>query len=149
MRISRGTKRGHRRRGLSLVEIVISLALTAVSVAAIIDGYVLCSRQAETSALTFAAQAQALERLEQTRAAKWDPGAADPVDEVVQTNFIPTEVVLDVPNRNIRRMATNFTIIRQISVNPPLKGIRIETVWAWSNGKLYTNSVTTYRGPDQ
>jgi len=134
-------------RGLSLVEIVISLALTSLSVAAIIDGYVVCARQAESSALHLAAQAQALERLEQIRAAKWDPNV-DFGDEIWGTNFLPVEKVLDIPSRNAKRMATNITTIRVISTTPPLKAIKIETIWGW-NGKLYTNTIATYRGPDQ
>ena len=135
-------------RGLSLVEIVISLALTSLSVAAIIDGYVLCVRQAETSALHLAAQAQALERLEQTRAAKWDPNATPVVDQVTSTNFLPVVLPLDVPSPTVQRCATNITSVRLISANPPLKAIRVETIWGW-NQKLFTNVVTTYRGPDQ
>jgi Tfp pilus assembly protein PilV len=131
-------------RGLSLCEIVISLALTSVSVAAIIDGYVLCAKQAETSALHFAAQAQALERLEQTRAAKWDPSSGR--DEV--KDFLPTVNLLDVPSPTVQRFATNITTMTVISTAPPLKAIKVQTIWGW-NGKLYTNAVSTYRGPDQ
>jgi hypothetical protein len=137
-------------RGLSLCEIVISLALTSLSIAAIIDGYVVCAKQAETSALHLAAQAQALERLEQIRAAKWDPNADPPGsgDEIWATNFPPVTNVLDIPSRNVQRIATNITTVRVISTTPPLKAIKIETIWAW-NGRLYTNSIATYRGPDQ
>ena len=136
-------------RGLSLCEIVISLALTSLSVAAIVDGYVVCARQAETSALQIAAQAQALERLEQIRAAKWDPNADPPVDQIWTSNFPPVIKVLDVPSRNVQRLATNLTTVRVISTTPPLKAIKIETIWGWSNGRLYTNTIATYRGPDQ
>ena len=135
-------------RGLSLVEIVISLALTSLSVAAIVDGYVLCAKQAEGSALHLAAQAQALERLEQTRAAKWDPNASPVVDDVTSGNFLPIILPLDVPSPRVQRFATNITSVRTISTIPPLKAIRIETIWGW-NGRLYTNVVSTYRGPDQ
>jgi Tfp pilus assembly protein PilV len=135
-------------RGLSLCEVVISLALTSLSVAALIDGYVVCARQAETSALHLAAQAQALERLEQIRAAKWDPYADPPVDQIWTTNFPAVVRVLDVPSRSAERWATNFTTVQVISTTPALKAVRIATVWG-ANGKLYTNSITTYRGPDQ
>lgn len=141
-------KTAHSCRGLSLCEIVISLALTTLSVAAIIDGYVLCARQAETSALHFAAQAQALERLEQIRAAKWDPNADPPVDQIWTTNFPPVTRVLDLPSRTTERFATNITTVQVVSTTPPLKAIKIQTVWAW-NQRLYTNTITTYRGPDQ
>jgi hypothetical protein len=133
--------------GLSLCETVISLALTSVSVAAIIDGYVFCTKQAETSALHFAAQAQALERLEELRAARWDPNAFPVLDDI--TNCAPIPRLLDLPGRNAERWATNYTTVTQVSTTPPIKAIKIETVWGWTNGKLYTNVITTYRGPDQ
>jgi hypothetical protein len=141
-------KSTHCCRGLSLCEIVISLALTSLSVAAIIDGYVLCAKQAETSSLHLAAQAQALERLEQTRAAKWDPNANPLVDDVTSANFLPVILPLDVPSPTVQRFATNITTVTVISTTPPLKAIKVETIWSW-NGKLYTNVITTYRGPDQ
>lgn len=134
---------------MSLCEITIAMALTAIGVCALVNGYVLSARQAEISSLNLAAQAQALERFEQVRAAKWDPVADPPVDQVWSTNFPTTNMVLDVPLLKKERYATNYTTISVISTNPPLRCIRVDTVWSWLNGKVYTNSIVTYRGPDQ
>lgn len=134
---------------MSLVEIVIAMSLTAFGITALINGYVLCARQAETSSLNLAAQAQALERFEQVRAAKWDPIADPPIDQVYSTNFPTIVKVLDVPCLKMERYATNYTTITTVSTVPPLKSIRIDCVWSWLNGKVYTNSILTYRGPDQ
>jgi len=134
---------------MSLIEIVIAMALTTVGISALVNGYVLCARQAEISSLNLAAQAQALERFEQVRAAKWDP-LADPVVDQVTNSAFPTIVrVLDVPCLKMERYATNYTTITTVSTNPPLRSIRIDCVWSWLNGKVYTNSILTYRGPDQ
>ena len=136
-------------RAMSLIEIVIAMALTTVGISALVNGYVLCARQAETSSLNLAAQAQALERFEQVRAAKWDPIADPPVDQVYSTNFPKLVKVLDVPCLKMERYATNYTTITMVSTNPSLKCSRVDCVWSWLNGKVYTNSIITYRGPDQ
>jgi hypothetical protein len=128
---------------------VIALALTVVGVSAVIKGYVFSLRQAEISSLNLAAQAQVLERFEQVRAAKWDMISDPPVDNVQSSYFPPLVQVLDVPSLKTIRYGTNFTTITTVWANPPLKAVRVDCVWSWLNGKLYTNSILTYRGPDQ
>ncbi|HKQ37918.1 MAG TPA: hypothetical protein VJ063_07555, partial [Verrucomicrobiae bacterium] len=57
--------------------------------------------------------------------------------------------VLDIPRKNMKIYATNYTTISLISANPPLKMMRVDCVWPWMKKKTYTNTVMTYRGPDQ
>ena len=99
----------------------------------------------------FAAQAQASEGLEQVRAAKWDPTVSTgAVDQVVSTNFPVVVQLLDVPGSSARPIyATNVTTISTVSTNPLLKMIRVDCIWTYLNGQLYTNSMFTYRAPDQ
>lgn len=130
-------------------EIVVAMAITGIGVFAVVAGFVNAATQAEASAYVLAGQCQALERLEQVRAAKWDPNAAPPIDEMVSTNFPVLVKVLDIPRKNVKVFATNRTTISVISVNPPLKMMQVDCVWSWMNKKLYTNTVMTYRGPDQ
>lgn len=145
-----GTFKGRKRQeGTSLFEIVISLAISTVGLAALVDSYVLCTRQAESSAFIYAAQSQALERLEETRAAKWDRKASPLVDDVQSTNFPMIVRILDVPKGTRKIYGTNYTTIQTVSTTPPLKLIEVACVWPWVNGKVYTNIVTTYRAPDQ
>lgn len=115
----------------------------------IIQGYILSSKRAEWSAYSLAAQSLALQRLEQARACKWDPEAATPVDEFVSTNFQAQINILDIPYSSTNYVyATNFTTISTISTTPALKQIQVDCVWSFTQGKLFTNTVVTYRSPD-
>ena len=45
--------------------------------------------------------------------------------------------------------ATNYTTVSDISVDPPLRMIQVDCVWRFMGGRLFTNTVITYRAPDQ
>ena len=133
----------------TLMEASIASAIAAMMFGGIIYGYIMSNRSAEWSAYSFAAQSLALQRLEQTRACKWDPDATPIVDELQSTNFLLEFKILDVPltGTNIT-YATNITTISTISTVPPLRMISVETTWQFIDGKLYTNTIATYRAPD-
>ena len=139
----------NKRAGLSLLEMVVAMAIAGIGVLAAVSGFVNAQKQAESGAYVLAAQCQALERLEQVRAAKWDPNASPVIDEMVATNFPVLIKVLDIPRKNIQVFATNITTITVISTDPPLRMMRVDCIWPWLNKKTYTNTVMTYRGPDQ
>ena len=141
----------HRRSlAFTLVEVVVSSAVAAVIIAGCVAGYVLSARRAEWSAYSLAANSHAVMRLEQCRAAKWDPMSYPPVDELVAGNFPPQTNLLDVPISGDRLpYATNFTTITEVSQNPPLKMIRIECHGPFARTRHFTNVVVTYRSPDQ
>ncbi|HMP84828.1 MAG TPA: hypothetical protein PKA41_19215, partial [Verrucomicrobiota bacterium] len=65
-------------------------------------------------------------------------------------NFPVSIDIMDIPisGTNIT-FATSTVTISNLSVNPPLKLIRVETVWPFPGGGRFTNSVITYRAPDQ
>ncbi|HTD88411.1 MAG TPA: hypothetical protein VK850_17695 [Candidatus Binatia bacterium] len=134
---------------MTLAEVLVAVFIAGIGVFAIVAGFVTAATQAEASAYVLAAQFQALERLEQVRAAKWDPNASPAVDEMVSTNFPVLVKPLEIPRKNIQIFATNITTISVISANPPLRMMRVDCVWSWMGKKRYTNSVMTYRGPDQ
>ena len=71
------------------------------------------------------------------------------VDELQSTNFLLEFKILDVPltGTNIT-YATNITTISTISAYPPLRMISVETTWQFIDGRLYTNTIATYRAPD-
>lgn len=135
--------------GLSLTEVLVAMAIAGLGIFAAVAGFLNAATQAEASAYTLAAQCQALERLEQVRATKWDPNADPPIDQMVNTNFPVLVKILDIPRKDVKIYATNYTTITLISANPPLKMMRVDCVWSWMNKRAYTNSVMTYRGPDQ
>lgn len=149
--IQKMAKRSPRHSGFTLIEVVISMGLAALTLAAIITGYTSTAERAEWSAYSLAANEMALQRLEQTRATKWDLQVKPTVDELMATNFPPQVRILDVPitgDTNNATRATNYTTIRQISANPPLKFIQVDCVWQFLPGEIYTNTVSTYRAPD-
>jgi prepilin-type N-terminal cleavage/methylation domain-containing protein len=137
------------RAGMTLVEVVVALAISGLTVAGIVSGYVFCANSAERSALTLAANARAMERLEETRSAQWDPSSWPPVDQLVTTNFPDRVVVLDLSGSGVgTTYATNITQISQLAINPPLKRIHVDCIWSLKGSQLVTNSVESCRAPD-
>jgi hypothetical protein len=135
----------------TLTEVVIATAISALTMAGTIYGYGLTCRRAEWAGYSLAAQSLANQGLEQARAAKWDPMAPTPVDELTNSYFTTPQVnILDIPviGTNVV-FATNFFTITQISTNPNLKMIRVDCVWKFINKGPYTNTVMSYRASDQ
>jgi type II secretory pathway pseudopilin PulG len=138
-----------RNRGFSLMEATVASAIAAITFAGIIYGYVESSRNAEWSALSLAANSLALQRLEQGRACRWDPEAIPAIDELVSANFPQQVLILDVPVTGTNYVyATNLTTVTTVSTTPPLKMISVDSVWRFPRGKVFTNTVVTYRAPD-
>lgn len=136
--------------GFTLAEVVISAAIAAVSIGGIMYGYVMSAQRAEWSAYAIAAQSLAMQRVEQTRSARWDLSATPTVNELVGANFPAQVCVLDIPISGTNVVfATNFTTITSLSATPPLVSIQVDCVWRWSVGnRLFTNTVVTYRTTD-
>ena len=136
--------------GFTLAEVLLSIAIAAISIGGIIYGYIVAAQQTEWSACSAAAQMMAMQRLEQTRAAKWDPLGNPPVDDVVEENFTNVIANLNVPLNGTNAVpATNTTTIAMITTNPPLKMIRVDCTWSLMNRGPFTNTVISYRAPDQ
>jgi hypothetical protein len=127
-----------------------SISIGGLMFGGILTGYVQSARKAEWSAYSLAAQSLAMQQLESVRAAKWDLQASPPVDMVKGTNFPSLAEVLDVPVAGgVPVMATSTVYITTISSDPPLKMIRVDTVWPFGKRGTFTNSIATYRAPDQ
>lgn len=138
------------RSGFTLTEVVMAMSIGGLMMAGTVSGYIQCMRQVEWASYSFAANSLAMQKLEQTRAAKWDRLAYPAVDAVVSTNF-PVEVqVLDVPTSKTNVVyATNYTTITTVSTTPPLKMIRVDCTWQFLNRGVFTNTIATYRAPEQ
>jgi len=136
--------------GMTLAEVVISLGIGCMIFGGVLLGYVQSANRAEWSAYHLAAQAVASQRLEAARAAKWDTQSASPTDLLVASNFPPSIEVLDVPASGAKfAYTTNHVFITTVSTNPPLKMIRVESIWTFRSRGLFTNTTVTYRAPDQ
>jgi type II secretory pathway pseudopilin PulG len=139
-----------RRRAFSLVEVVLSLGIATLTIGGIITGYLMSSKRVEWSAYSLAAHSLALQRIEQARAARWDPSSHPPIDELVSANFVPAVEVLDIPVTGTNIVfATNFTTIITVSTSPLIKRIRVDCAWPFLNDSVFTNTIVTYRAPDQ
>jgi type II secretory pathway pseudopilin PulG len=135
---------------MTLVEVVIALAITGLMVAGIVSGYIYCTTSAVKAEFNQAASARAMERIEETRSAQWDTSSWPTVDYLVATNF-PDEVVsLDMPGSGpAGTSATIKTTISQISLSPPIRGIRADCIWQFRGAEWITNTIETIRAPDQ
>lgn len=143
---------GHRRvsTGFTLVEVVFSLVILAVALAAIMSLYVQSGTRAEWSAYSLSAQMMAIGGLERCRAAKYDPRGTPPTDNLVSSNFPPFVDVIDVGTMNgALTYGTNITTITTISTNPPIKMVRVDCSWTFPRRGTFTNTIFTYRAANQ
>lgn len=135
---------------MTLVEVVVALAITGLTVGGIVSGYIYCEDSALKAGLVEAANARALERIEQTRSAQWDTSSWPIVDQLVATNFPDRVVSLDMPGSGSGgTSATIVTTISQISPSPPIRGIRVDCIWQFKGTEWITNTIETIRTPDQ
>ena len=135
--------------GFSLSEVVTSLAVVGVTVGGILTGHVTSGKICDYSTCSAAAQTVASEKMEQTRAAKWDTMAYPVVDELVSSNFTAVTADLDVLGaKGVAVSATVTTKISDVSIDPPLRMVTVECVWSLPSRGPFTNSVTTFRNAD-
>lgn len=138
------------RKAFTLAEVVIASAVGALTIGSVIYGYVISARRAEWSGYSLAANSLAMQGVEMARACKWDLLAAVPVDQLVSSNFPTRTNILDIPVSGTNVVwSTNFTTIKTVSTAPPLKMIRVDCVWKFQSKGPYTNTIVTYRAPDQ
>jgi hypothetical protein len=136
--------------GSTMMEGVFAIMVVLITMSGSINGYVSTATRAEWSAYNLAAHSLAMQRMEQTRAAKWDTMGFPVVDQVVQANFPPRTEILDVPIRGTNYVvATVTTTVTDLSAIPPLKMVRVDCVWPFLQRGPYTNTVISYRAPDQ
>jgi len=141
-----------RTSGFTLAEVLISIVVAGAAVTGIVGGYHVVVQRAEWSSASSAAQLQAMRRLELVRAARWDPACPSyptNANDLVEENFPEVEWALDVPQTGTTpQMATNRVWITDFN-NPPLKLIQVECVWSLPSRGTYTNTVISYRAPEQ
>jgi type II secretory pathway pseudopilin PulG len=139
----------HAQDAFTIAEVLIAMAISFLTMAGIIYGYLGTAKRAEWNGYSLAAQSLAQQRLEQARSCKWDPEASPVIDQLVAANFPMDINILDIPvsGTNVVR-ATNFTTITLITADPPLKCIRVDCVWSFMGQRNFTNTVVTYRSPD-
>lgn len=136
----------------TLAEVVVAIAIATLSFAGVVYGYVLAADRAQWSAYSLAAQSLAMQGIEQARAAKWDPKAWPPVDELGPTNYVEVDT-LDVPVSGQPVPVTNYITVSLVSQNPPLRQLRADCIWSLTSGRRsrgpFTNTAITLRTADQ
>jgi type II secretory pathway pseudopilin PulG len=149
----------------TLAEVLIATVIVALFTGGIISGYVQANRIAEWASMSQAAQSLAQQGMEQARAAQWNsqmwpvtngPGTGDELTvsnyagATWSTNYSGTNYAMDVPASGSPFYATNYITLTTVQVNPPLRMIRSDCAWKFpSTGIIFTNTVVTYRAPDQ
>jgi prepilin-type N-terminal cleavage/methylation domain-containing protein len=138
------------RAGMTLVEVMVALAITGLMLAGIVSGYIFCTNSAVKDSLYMAANARAMERMEETRSAIWAPYRAVPTNQLVAANFPDKVVTLDMSGSSTNVVsATIQTAISQISASPPVMRIHVDCIWQFQGAEWVTNSIETCRAPDQ
>jgi Tfp pilus assembly protein PilV len=161
----------HPALGFTLAEVVISLAVTGLAFAGILTGYVQSARNAEWTGYSLAAQALAIQQIEQGRSAVWDYSSGTARNELTNLNLTNPQydsatktatgyswATLDLPYSGTKVvLATNYVTVRMFYCNnaasPPvqLQMMQVDTVWPFAGGgvlRYFTNSVATYFAPD-
>jgi prepilin-type N-terminal cleavage/methylation domain-containing protein len=141
--------RSQARAGMTLVEVMMALVITGLTVGGIVDGYIYCMTATTKDALYMAANARALERMEDARAAVWNTQSYPVVDQLNTTNFPDLVVNLNKSGPDPAVItATVKTTITQISTNPPLREIHVDCIWNFQGTEVVTNSIETCRAPN-
>lgn len=151
----------------TLVEVVMSIFIAALVFGGILTAYIQSARRAEWSGYSLAAQALAVQQIEQARSAIYDPGLG--VNQVTNLALINWKLNagivtghswanLDIPCNSSTGFtrATNYVTITPITPTGWAPGasfqmIRVDTVWPLRLGgtmRFYTNTVCTYLAPD-
>lgn len=143
-------QRRPKRAGMTLVETLVSMVIVALIVTATINGYIMSMNRAEWSSQSLAAHSLAVQRMEQVRAATWNVTGETPVDFVTEASFPTVTSVMDIPVSGTNAVrATIYTRITTVSANPPLKLVRVDCAWPYRSRGWFTNTLLTYRSPEQ
>jgi len=135
----------------TLAEVVVCVAIVALLFGGIVTGYIQGAYRAEWAGYNLAAQALAMQQIEQAKSAKWDNN----VNEF--TNLLTlTWATLDLPINGTNMVyATNYVTVtpNQISSTPDVfvQMVKVDTVWPYIRKGItlyYTNTVADYYAKD-
>jgi Tfp pilus assembly protein PilE len=137
-----------RLRAFTLAEVVMAAAIAAVVCTAVVQCYMIGSRRSQYASCSFAANLQAMKKIEQVIFANWIPSyGTTNIFNPALTNTDLENLEMPVAITNVIT-CTNYTTVRQISTNPPYLMIRVDCVWGFNGLGTYTNTVAVMRGPN-
>jgi type II secretory pathway pseudopilin PulG len=138
---------------MTLVEVVIALAIAGLTVGGIVSGYIFSTTSVVKAELAQAANAKAMQRIEEARSAQWDTSSYPVVDQLTATNFPDEVVTLDLPGTNTAgtsaTIRTTITPVSLAPLAPPMRTIHVDCIWQFQGAGWVTNSIETIRSPDQ
>lgn len=139
---------------MTLVEVMIALGIIGLTVGGIISGYIYCATFTIKAQLAQAANAKAIQRIEETRSAQWNTSSSLATDQLVASNFPDESVILDISgtdtNGTPATIITTITPISPTPFSPPMRTIHVDCIWQFSrNAEWVTNSIETIRAADQ
>jgi type II secretory pathway pseudopilin PulG len=157
----------------TLAEVAIALAIIGMLFGGGLLAYTQAIYRAQWSGYSLAADALAIQQIEQARCAVWDPSlsqnqvtnlnllsmtSSGSGNTYVQTGYCWTNLDLPTTGTNFVR-ATNFVTVKMLYYNTgsttlsniSVQLVRVDTVWPfrWKNQtSLFTNTICTYLAPD-
>jgi type II secretory pathway pseudopilin PulG len=143
-------------RAFTLAEVVICIAIIVIAFSAIIGGYISSANRAEWSCYSLAAQAQAIQQLEQARSAMWDPTTIPPKDEFGNLNT-NSFALMDLPITGTNGIyVTNSATISTLTIpgtipTVSIRMVQVQTVWPYVRRGVriyFTNTIVNYFAPD-
>jgi type II secretory pathway pseudopilin PulG len=156
MDVLRTTELIGRRKGggaFTLAEVVVSMAMAAVAVGGIIASYLMAAQRSEWTTASLAAGQLAMDRMAQLRNARWElkwEGDPSRTNEVVEGVFVDPPEPLDIPLTGTDPLlATNHVTVTRLAVDRPVFLLRVDCVWSLLSRGPFTNTVVSYRAPDQ
>ena len=139
----------------TLPEVMIAVVIVVIIFDGVLKAYIQFDNRMEWSGYSLQAQALSIRQLEEARAAKWDSQAnPTPIDNVTNLPTM-TWTNIDIPIHGTNMVfATNYLTATNITINSidgaMVRFIRVDTVWGFKeNGVTYTNTIATYRAPDE
>jgi prepilin-type N-terminal cleavage/methylation domain-containing protein len=143
------------KRAFTLIEVVTAIALAALVFGSILVAYTQAAKRAQWSGLSLAAEAYAMQSIEQARSAIYDPAQSPVVNEILLLAGT-TSGKLDIPisKTNIVYVTNTVTITmltNAANTQVNYQMVRVQTVWPFrwgSTTRYYTNVICTYCAPD-
>ncbi len=135
----------------TLAEVVVCLGIVALMFGGIICAYIQGAQRAEWAGYNLAAQALAMQQIEQAKTAMWDSSHNE------FTNILSkTWGCFDIPISGTNRIyATNYVQVTSnlVSTSPALYiyMVKVDTVWPYTRAGqrvYYTNTLADYYAPD-
>lgn len=138
------------RAGFTLIEVVLATAIAVLLLAGMFQGYNMAGRNAQYAACNTAANASAMQQLEQIISTDWVPSYGKlQLFSPSLTNSFSVKLCLPSAQGNVVP-CTNYTTVAQISTNPPYAMIQVQCVWTFPGyGGVYTNTVAVIRAPNE